>query len=381
MRTEQLLWTPETGWQDRPGLASPDLLLVFGATPCLTPERLAELHAFYPGAHLLGCSTAGEIQGVRVHDDTLTATAIAFEQTPIRLVHRDVTNPDQSRAAGEALARALEAPDLRHVFVLSDGLLVNGTALVEGLKAGLPAEVSLTGGLSGDGARFQRTLVIADADPAPGRIAALGLYGDALRVGYGSLGGWDPFGPERMITRAQGNVLYELDGHSALGLYRKYLGEHAAGLPATGLLFPLSLSASPDKPSGLVRTILAVNEEDQSMTFAGDMPEGMYARLMKANFERLVEGAAGAAEATRQGLGDAPAELAILISCVGRKLVLKQRIEEETEAVRDILGREVPLTGFYSYGEISPFTATQRCELHNQTMTITTLSEHRSAQP
>ena len=214
-----------------------------------------------------------------------------------------------------------------------------------------------------------------DEEPEQGSIVALGLYGDRLRVGYGSLGGWDSFGPERLITRSRGNVLYELDGTSALQLYKTYLGEHAQGLPATALLFPLSLRTQ-ENTEPVVRTILSVDEDEQSMTFAGDLPQGGYARLMKANFDRLIDGATGAARTSAAAIGSAsPADLAILISCVGRKLVLKQRIEEEVESVREVLGEHPALAGFYSYGEISPFTPGARCELHNQTMTITTFSE------
>ena len=374
MKIEQIHWTP-AGWRGESGLVAAQLALIYGATDRLDEARLNEIRARYPSATLLGCSTSGEILDTRVHDDSIAVTAIVFERTPLKLARHTVTDAADSHAAGAALARDLRADDLRHVFVLSDGLHVNGTELVEGLRTELPAGIRVTGGLSGDGARFQRTLVIADGPAEERQIAALGLYGDAIRVGDGCLGGWDPFGPDRLITRSKGNVLYELDGQSALGLYKKYLGDHAAGLPATGLLFPLALTAEAGMNGGLVRTILAIDETEQSMTFAGDMPEGMYARLMKANFDRLVDGAAAAAETTKAPLSGGQAELAILISCVGRKLVLKQRIEEEVEAVRDVLGPGTALTGFYSYGEISPYAPTGRCELHNQTMTITTLRE------
>jgi hypothetical protein len=202
---------------------------------------------------------------------------------------------------------------------------------------------------------------------------AVGLYGDRLRVGCGSLGGWDPFGPERLVTRSRGNVLYELDGRSALSLYKRYLGEYAAGLPASALLFPLSLRSEVNGPP-VVRTVLAIDEAEQSMTFAGDLPEGQYARLMKANFERLIDGATDAARASAATLGG-PAELGLLISCVGRRMVLKQRVQEELESVREVLGESAALTGFYSYGEIAPFSPSAGCELHNQTMTVTTVSE------
>jgi len=204
-------------------------------------------------------------------------------------------------------------------------------------------------------------------------VAIVGFYGDHLRVGYGSLGGWDPFGPERVVTRSKDNILYELDGQSALDLYKKYLGEHAQKLPASGLLFPLTIRGS-NHDEWVVRTILGVNEADHSMTFAGDIPQNTHARLMKANFERLIDGASGAARNTREVHKTDP-QLAVLISCVGRKMILKQRIEEEVEAVQEIFGKDTLMTGFYSYGEISPFVPNAKCELHNQTMTITTFTE------
>ena len=272
------------------------------------------------------------------------------------------------------MAISLAADDLKHVFVLSEGLNINGSELVRGLTENLPLGTTLTGGLSGDGDRFNETYVFLNNEPTRNVVGAVGFYGNKLQVGYGSFGGWDPFGPERLITRSKGNILYELDGKSALALYKQYLGEHAKGLPATGLLFPLSLKMKKaSRP--VVRTLLSVNEEDQSMTFAGNMPENAYARLMKANFERIIDGAVEAARTSAETIGPFSPELAILISCVGRKLILKQRIEEEVEGVRDILGKDATFTGFYSYGEISPFAKGGKCKLHNQTMTITALSE------
>ena len=309
-------------------------------------------------------------------DDALAVTAIHFESTEVEVAHTEVGPGTASHAAGLALARQLTSkPGLRHVFVLSEGLRVNGSELVEGLQQCLPADVTVTGGLSADGDRFEETHVIGSDGPRRDLVCAVGFYGSALRVGYGSLGGWDPFGPERLVTRSEGNVLYEIDGRSALELYELYLGKHAAGLPAAGLLFPLSVRSG-ERRTPVVRTILGIDERDQSMTFAGDIPQGAYARLMKANFNRLLDGAEGAARTSQQELAGSEPQLAILISCVGRKLVLKQRVEDEVEAVQDVLGTRTAMTGFYSYGEISPFAAGARCELHNQTMTVTTLSEH-----
>ena len=373
MDTDQRIWKPGEGWtppQAKPALKDAQVVLVFGDKDALgRPERLAEIRAAYPKAHLCGGSTAGEIAGARVMDGTIVTTAVRFEDAKVQQAAIDLEPAEDSRNAGARLAKALPKDDLVHVLVISNGQHVNGSELVRGMMAHLPAGVAVTGGLAGDGAQFTSTLTVADAGARDRGIVALGLYGKGLRVGYGSLGGWDAFGPQRIITRSKGNVLYELDGQPALALYKKYLGEHAAGLPATGLLFPLSVRN--EGGSNLTRTILGVDEKDQSLTFAGDMPQGSMARLMKANFDRLVDGAQGAA---RAALGE-PAELAILISCVGRKLVLRQRVEEELEAVQDVLGPSVAMAGFYSYGEICPSAPNASCELHNQTMTITTLSE------
>lgn len=349
-------------------------MLVFASTSaCARAELFEEMSAAWPRAEIVGCSTAGEIFDTQVTDDTLSVAAVHFSQTTIGCSRVTIDAPAQSFAAGRQLAQSLPPEGLVHVLVFSEGLHVNGSELVKGLTEALPDGVTVTGGLSGDGHRFERTWVIWRGRPAEASVVACGLYGPAIRIGYASLGGWDPFGPERLITRSAGNVLYELDGRSALELYKQYLGEHAADLPASGLLFPLSLRTAPEA-TPVVRTILGVNEEEQSMTFAGDMPANAYARLMKANFDRLIDGAAGAARVSQQALGG-DADLALLISCVGRKMVLQQRVEEEVEGVRDIVGPRTVLTGFYSYGEISPFTPSARCELHNQTMTITTLSE------
>ncbi len=377
MQIEQSRRIRDQGWM--PALAGnlgskAQLVLLFGSPACLQEaEWLEDIKRAYPNAHLLGCSTAGEIFGTEVRDETLVSTAISFKHTKLHGARLELSDGADSFQAGKQLALALPHKSLVHVLVLSDGQIVNGSELVEGLTKHLPPETTLTGGLAGDGDRFMETLVLWDGPPSTKTIAAVGFYGKRFKVGFASLGGWDAFGPERLITRSKGNILYELDNQPALALYKKYLGEHANELPASGLLFPLSLRST--QGESVVRTILSVSEAEQSLTFAGDIPQGEYARLMKANFDRLIDGAVGAAQTSYHAIGNMSPDLALLISCVGRKLVLKQRIEEEVEGVQEIMGKQTPLTGFYSYGEISPFTPSAKCELHNQTMTITTFSE------
>ena len=377
MRTEQLTWSAQAGWsQPVARMQSPaQCVLAFGSPQALQNEGvLDQLSTWYPEASIVGCSTAGEICGLSVQDNTLVATALHFERTQLRVASAMVGNALDSYQTGATLAAELNSPGLIHVMVLSDGLHVNGTALANGLREHLPPTVAVTGGLAGDGDRFEHTLVCVGTTVSEKCVAAIGFYGDRLKVGYGSLGGWDSFGPERLVTRSRDNVLFELDGQPALDLYKRYLGEHAKQLPASALLFPLALRGESIDGS-VVRTILAVDEREGSMTFAGDIPQGTHARLMKANFDRLIDGAAGAARAGLQRLDSFKPDLAILISCVGRKLVLKQRVEEEIESVREVLGPQATLAGFYSYGEICPHLSLTKCELHNQTMTVTTFSE------
>lgn len=378
MKIEQRLWTPLNGWEiinQSESMELADLVIVFG-----TKTKIKEVSLFdhirktYPTAFIIGCSTAGEIMDTSVMDDSVVVTAIKLMHSTIKGAKVDIKDFKNSFDAGKLLVNQIPSQGLRHLFILSDGLKVNGTELIKGIMNGLPAPIPVTGGLSGDGGRFQETVVMGNGPAEKETIVLIGFYGEKLRVGFGSQGGWDPFGPERLITHSKGNVLLGMDGKSALELYKKYLGKHAEGLPATGLLFPLSVRTD-EAEAPVVRTILSVNEIDQSMTFAGDVPQGAYATLMKANVDRLIDGAVGAAEISHQAVSGQPAQLAILISCVGRKMVLKQRVEEEVEGVIDILGKDTRMTGFYSYGEISPFKPGEKCELHNQTMTITTFSE------
>lgn len=351
------------------------LVLMFGSSSFTdSPGPIRELISHYSQSAVLGCSTAGEILGTQIFDESVSAAIVRFDHTDLRMASATAGSAEESFAAGREVARQLNDAKLRGILVLSDGLHVNGSELVRGLNSQVPPSVVVTGGLAGDGNRFRRTWVLQDGRPQAGFVTAIGFYGDRIQIGHGSKGGWDLFGPERRVTKSKGNVLYELDGRPALQLYKEYLGDRADGLPATGLLFPLALRADETNSKSLVRTILAVNEQEQSLTFAGDIAEGALAQLMKANFDRLVQGASEAASSTKLSMGADSRTLAIAISCVGRRLVLGGRTEEEIEATLDVLPNGTQQIGFYSYGEISPY-ATGTCDLHNQTMTLTTLSE------
>lgn len=383
MKIHQKRFTQAAGWKtirEEPGAAKNcQLVLVFGSRDLLSASTVFNtIRADYPQATILLNSTSGEIHGTSVSDESILLTALYFEQAAIRSAKTHIDEVITSFQAGRELGRNLQHEGLKYVLVISDGQRVNGSELVQGLQDSLPENTIITGGLAGDGPRFEKTLVGLDEEPLEGRIAVIGFYGDALKISYGSMGGWDPFGPERLITKSAGNVLYMLDDQPALDVYKMYLGEFADELPGAGLHFPLCIQPRRPGPP-LVRTILSVSPEEKSLTFAGDMPEGTFARLMKANFNRLIEGASQAA-LDSMNRNNQPPELALLISCVGRKVVLDQRVEEEVEVVRNVFGASTAITGFYSYGEICPSTGFFQCELHNQTMTITTFREEKYAE-
>ncbi|NND14799.1 MAG: hypothetical protein HKN89_00570 [Eudoraea sp.] len=353
----------------------PNVLFLFVSPQFPDTEKVVSyLHSRYSESEIFGCSTAGEIIGNEVVDASAILTAVSFEKTRLRSASVELNDQCKNCAdAGTQISSQLAGDDLRHIFVLSDGLHVNGAELVKGLRAQVDKSVSITGGLAADGDQFKETFVIHNGKVSTKKIVALGLYGKDLKVGFGSKGGWDSFGIERRVTKSDYNVLYELDGQPALELYKSFLGDKAKDLPGSGLLFPLSMRDEINQ-TPVVRTILAVNEEDNSLTFAGNIPQDSYVRLMKANIDRIIDGAEQSAIITTEDT-DHQHELAFLISCVGRRLVMKQLVEEEVEAVNEVLGDGVYTTGFYSYGEIAPHDKFTPCALHNQTMTITTFAE------
>lgn len=378
MHTASLNWNSSKGWQPQMDREFPaDLILYLGNRESLANgARYDELRAMFPDAHLMGCSTGGQISEGGMNDE-INAIALHFDVTGIRVGVEHIDGAGDSRRHGEEIGRKLASNDLAGVFVLSDGLNVNGSELVAGLNMHV-GDVPLVGGLACDGALFTETLVGLDSPPRSRTIAAIGFYGAGVRIGHGSAGGWDVFGPKRRVTSSTGNVLRELDGQSALELYERYLsGNEVKALPGSALLFPLRIY-DPKRPDHQVaRTVRSVDRDKRSMTFAGDIPEGWVAQLTRGNLEHLAMGAADAARQARDGVDTCRDNegVAILVSCIGRKLRMGQRVQDEVDAAGRNLGPNMRQTGFYSYGEISPHALSGICELHNQTMMNTSITQ------
>ena len=349
------------------------LVIVFGSSHVeKVKQPLQEIAAAFPDSIIIGASTSGEIVMDELKDDSVVVTVLKFHSTQVKLVTAQIQSAKDSFNIGKNLATSLQDDDLKSIFILSDGLKINGSGLTNGFNDVINSDVVMSGGLAGDAADFTATWVIVNNQALSGYVTAIGLYGDKIHVDYGSEGGWDIFGIQRNVTKSTDNIVYELDGQPILDIYKKYLGSQAKDLPASGLLFPLGIYSNDDNI--IVRTILAIDEEEKSITFAGDVPTNSKVCLMKSNNDRLIDAALNSSNAVDlKGYQDEPL-LNIAISCIGRKLVLKQRAEEELEAILENLPKTTVQVGFYSYGEISP-TGLIGCDLHNQTMTLTTIWE------
>lgn len=376
--TQTRFWTKEAGWStpDTELTVEPQLVFVFGDRDYVEKNSLfKQIQQFYPEAYILSGSTSGNILNDEVTEESVTVSALHFEKTKIWFSQTSVSNVFDSELVGKKLAEFLPTEDLVHSFVLSDGLAVNGSDLVRSINEHLPDEVTVTGGLAGDGTLFEKTVVGCNAEPGVNTVSLIGFYSNDLKVGYASAGGWEKTGNSYTITRSKGNVLYELNNKPALDVYKKMMGaELAAELPSSGLFYPLSIEIPGE--GSVVRTILNVNEENKSVTFAGDMPENLVAHILNAGEDQLIKSAGLAAQDAVSAISPNKSQFALLVSCVGRKLVLKDRIEEEVKAVRGKIGEGIDVHGFYSYGELCPGKNSGKlCLMHNQTMTVTTFSE------
>lgn len=356
----------------------PDLILVFGGLEFFESPQLAEVLAqLAPNAALAGCSTAGEIAVDRVYDRNCIITAVNFEHTQAKAFSTEIGDMADSFGAGQRLGALMPPDQLSGVFVLGTGVAINGSALVTGLQSSLPKGVPISGGLAADAGAFKQTWTLGPDGSSDKHVVAIGLYGERVALSYGSFAGWEPFGPARKVTRCDQNVLYELDGERALDIYKRYLGDYAKDLPGSGLLFPFEMLGSEHQKSGIFRTILGIDEAAGSLTLAGDIDPNGYLKLMHSSTDKLIEGAETAAKSARKSSkeGASKNSLGILVSCIGRKLVMGDRVDEEVEAVANALGGNACVTGYYSNGEIAGTEFLGECRLHNQTMTITWINE------
>jgi hypothetical protein len=370
-------WTEGAGWCPEMPLPPDEhdenvVALAFGDAAVVDhPHRpLSQLATAWAGRPLIGCSTGGQLLGDVVLDRTLVVTVLRFADTRVRCAHADLARSGSARRAGRELAETLAEPGLAAIFVLADGLSVNGTALTEGISDVLP-EVPVSGGLAAEGDHFASTWTVIDGALLEGHVSAVGFIGDNLEIGFGTAGGWEPFGPDRLVTRSFGNVLYELDGQRASDLYLAYLGDRGADLATSRWLLPLAVTDLDGRT--VVRTVRDVHEGEGSLTFAGDIAQGATAQLMRGSTDGLLHAARLSAKQAVTG----HEQVAIAVSSIGRRTLLGERTEQELSAVLEALPDEVMLVGFHGYGELAPIDGLN--DVCDQSMTITTLGERLPA--
>jgi hypothetical protein len=377
MKTVQLRKHKSSDWEylsEAIALRNP-LVLVFGNRYLLEDDSIyKQLRDKFPDGHLVFGSTSGDITADFVDEEGITVTAIEFEKSHFEIKTSNVLHRDlDSFRTGKDLVNQFSKEGLKHIFVISEGSFINGSQLTKGMNAATDQNLLITGGLCGDAARFEKTVASYNENPKPGEIVAIGFYGETFEASFAIHGGWTPFGPERIVTKSESNVLFELDNKPVLDLYKKYLGEKSKELPGAALLYPLNVKSQYEKQS-YVRTILNIDEEKNTMILAGDIPENSKVQLMMTNVDNIANASELAAKQALEKRKNKP-QLALLVSCIGRKLVLDQRVEEEIDEVVSVIGDDTTFCGFYSYGEIAPFNLEINCQLHNQTMTITLISE------
>ncbi len=388
MQSEQLVWSKEAGWravQGRKLVAVPanpvdaQLVLFFGDMAALkTTQCYEKLHDRYPYAHIVGCSSDGEITGDVLYRGAITVLAISFTHTSLRLITADIEVPEQSFAVGHQIATGLADEQLKGVILLSDGTRTDGRALAKAFAAELPEKLPVIGASASAGVGISPTLVGGDGKPREGMIAAIGLYGPRLRVSYGNFTGCRAFGEEYTVTRAEENRLYELNQRKAVNVYHQYLKDHAEGDIRVRLRFPFRMRPREHIEHGVLRTVVEVNEEEGYIAFAGAIAEGQIMQLMIASPEEFITTAEreilDARFAERQELSGGG--FGLLLSAVGRKAWREEKIDEEVEIARSVLPANIPVVGGYMNGQFSPNMRTEIPRLHNYTMTLALVEEY-----
>ncbi|WP_248722634.1 FIST signal transduction protein [Seonamhaeicola sp. ML3] len=349
------------------------LVMVFGDRKEFEEPRIYKaIEKFFPKGHVVFASSSGNVTSNSIDEDCITITAVEFERSEFKVRTINLNDTElNSYKAGMELVNKLPKDKLKYIMVLSDGTFVNGSELTRGMNFVVDNHVLITGGLCSDDYRFQRTMVSYNENPKDGEIVGIGFYGDTLEVASSTESGWMPFGVERTVTKSVGNILYELDNKPALNIYQKYIGDLSKNISAASMNYPLGVQ---EDDQYYPRTILNINKDYNAMFFAGDIPANSKVQFMMTNPAELIGASIQTAKQAREKMINEP-KLAMFFSGLGRKQFLDQRTIEEVLEVRDTIGKDVIISGFYSYGEIAPNNEENMCKLHNQSVALTLISE------
>lgn len=362
---------------------SPSFMLLF-ASPAYDQEKLLNaLRAKAPGAVIVGCSTSGEITSVAGSlDHSIALLTIASDQMKfVAGVGHNIA--DDPRKAGQALAEDIQrnagGVKPKACIMLPDGLAGNGADVVRGILDVYGQDFMVAGGSAGDDYQFKKTYQYYGDSVLSGSVVGVGLYGD-FELGIGVRHGWIAIGSARIATRSEGNTLYELDGKPAISLYEDYFGkdrpliDNNEPFAKLAVTYPLGIPA-PNKDGYLIRDPLQV-KENGAIVCAAEIPQGSEVFLMIGSKEEAVEAAVDAANKALAQLHGKTPKVALLFNCIARKKLLLLKKQEEIDKIHAVLGKNVPLIGFYTYGEQAPLGGeVVTCSFHNETDVIFVLTE------
>jgi len=372
---------------EKAGAQKPDLIVVFASVAFDQKELIRGVRDAGGNAPLVGCSDAGEITNDGPNQKSVGVMVVKADQIKFTPgIGRDIK--EGAREAGRAVAEEVKknSPELLKAFImLPDVLTGNGADIVRGVLDVLGEHFPVVGGAAGDDFLFEKTYEYKDGEVASGTVVGVGLSG-RFSMGIGVRHGWLPIGKPMKVTKSEGAVVHEIDNRPAISIYEDYFGEKASDLKKEPLArmaitYPLGIKTE-ELDEYLIRDPITVDERG-SITCAAEIPEGSEIRLMIGSKEKAIEAAQEAARHLMRefDLDKTKPKFVLMFNCIAREKLFSQRAKEEIDAVMEIIGKNVPLLGFYTYGEQAPINGEirtkEKCNprFYNETIVIFAVGE------
>jgi hypothetical protein len=366
---------------------SADVGIVFASVEYDQQKMLNGIRSVCGTTVIVGASTAGEITTLGPLNKHSVAVML-LKSDRMRFfagVGNDIAHG--ARSAGKAVADAVKAKagePLKTFMMFPDILAGNGADIVRGVQDSLGAHFPIVGGAAGDDFKFEKTYQYLDGIAYSGSVVGLGITGD-FKFGIGVKHGWIPIGMPRVVTKSSGSVLHELDGKPAIDIYDTYFGKEESAqlrtktLAKLAITYPLGMHVE-GSDEMLIRDPITVDEHG-SITCAAEIPVGAEIQLMIGSREEAIVVAKEAAQNALAQLEGSPPKAVIIFNCIARNKIFGERSGEEISAIQEVIGADVPLIGFYTYGEQAPLGGEVRnieqCKtaFHNETVVICVLAE------
>ena len=360
-----------------------NLIFVFSTVAYDQEKMLEGVRSVSKEIPLVGCSTSGEIATEGPVSKHVAVMALNSDTIKFTIGLGKGVGVD-SHKAGAMVAKDVQGKTeetLSLFMMLPDGLTGNGAAIVRGVQEVLGKNFPIMGGSAGDDFAFKKTYEYYQDQVLTDAVVGVGFSGK-FSWGVGVRHGWEPIGLPMKVTKAEGAKLIEINNRPALSIYEDYFGKRAEELVKEPIAkmaytYPLGMSVE-GSPELLIRDVVIANEKGE-ITCAAEIPEGSEIRLMLGDHEKAMQAAKEAAEGALAQLKGAKPKAVFVFDCMARCKLLGSRIGEEIIAIQNVLGKEVPLIGFYTYGEQAPLGGVIGPEcfsvFHNETMALMALGE------